>query len=135
MIEMEILESPDRDVIGHYALSKNEIYLGQVLTDIQIKDPLLLNSHAFMEVLDDTLLFHPQKHAGHYQLNGKRALTIRKLKNGDVIQIGQTKFKIISFNYTHDPSRKEILDQKLASFIENQDPRLEVIEMLGQMMK
>lgn len=135
MIEIEILESPDRDVIGQYSLSKNEIYLGQVLTDIQINDSLLLNSHAFMEVLDNQLLFHPQKDAGHYLLNGKRALTIRKLKNGDTIQIGQTKFKIISFNYTQDPSRKEILDQKLASFVENQDPRMEVIEMLGQLMK
>lgn len=135
MIELEILESPDRDVIGHYSFSKNEIYLGQVLTDIQIRDPLLHDSHAFIEVLDDKLLFHPQRDTGHYQLNGKRAITIRKLKNGDTIQIGATKLKIISYNYTHNPSRKEILDQKLADFIEQQDSRLEVIEMLGQMMK
>lgn len=135
MLEFDITESPDSDVVGHYHLSKNEIYLGQVLTDINIKDPLLLNSHAFMEVLADKLLFHPQKDIGHYLLNGKRALTIRKLKTGDTIQIGATKIKILAFNHTPNPSRKEILDGKLAQFIETQDPRLEVIELLGQMMK
>lgn len=135
MIEFEIFESPDANIIGPYHLFKNEIYLGQSLTDINIKDPLILNSHAFMEVLTDKLLFHPQKEIGHYLLNGKRTLTIRKLKIGDIIQIGNTKLKITGFSFTENPSRKEILDQKLASFIENQDPRLEVIEMLGQMMK
>lgn len=135
MIEFEIMESPDSDVIGHYLIHKNEIYLGQILTDINIKDPLLLGSHAFMEVLEDKFLFHPQKDIGHYLLNGKRALTIRKLKNYDIIQIGKTKIKIISYQYKYYPSRKEILDQRLASFIASQDPRLEIIEMLGQMMK
>ncbi len=135
MIDFEISESPDQDVIGVYHLFKNEVYLGQTLTEIKIKDPLLLDSHAFMEVLDDKLLFHPQKDVSHYLLNGKRALTIRKLKAGDTIQIGKTVMKINHFNYTPNPSRKEILDQKLASLVENQDPRLEAITSLGQLMK
>lgn len=135
MIEFEILESPDADVVGHYLLFKNEIYLGQTLTDINIKDPLLLSSHAFIEVIEDKLLFHPQKDVGHYLLNGKRTLTIRKLKVSDTIQIGKTQMRIKNFSSTPQFTRKEILDKKLTTLMQNQDPRLEIIEILGQMMK
>jgi hypothetical protein len=135
MIQFEITESPDQDVVGDYHLFKNEIYLGTLLTDIIIKDPEIRKSHAFIEVVENVLLFHPQKDVSFYLLNGKRALTIRKLKAGDVIQIGKTKIKIIGFNFSANPSRKEILDNKLQQFMNQQDARLEVIEKLGQLMK
>ena len=135
MIQFEITESPDQDVVGDYHLFKNEIYLGTLLTDIIIKDPEIRKSHAFIEVVDNLLLFHPQKDVSFYLLNGKRALTIRKLKTGDMIQIGKTKIKIIGFNFSANPSRKEILDSKLQQFMNQQDARLEVIEKLGQLMK
>lgn len=135
MIQFEITESPDQDVVGDYHLFKNEIYLGTLLTDIIIKDPEIRKSHAFIEVVENVLLFHPQKDVSFYLLNGKRAMTIRKLKAGDVIQIGKTKIKIIGFNFSANPSRKEILDNKLQQFMNQQDARLEVIEKLGQLMK
>lgn len=135
MIQFEITESPDQDVIGDYLLSKNEIYLGSLLTDIIIHDPEIRKSHAFVEVIEDKLLFHPQKDVPFYLLNGKRALTIRKLKAGDMVQIGKTKIKIVGFNYTANPTRKEILDSRLQQFIDRQDSRLTVIEKLGQLMK
>lgn len=135
MIQFEIVESPDQDVIGDYHLFKNEIYLGTVLTDIIIHDPEMRKSHAFMEVVNDVLLFHPQKDVSFYLLNGKRALTIRKLKASDIIQIGKTKIKIIGFSFSATHSRKEILDSKLQQFMNQQDARLTVIEKLGQLMK
>ena len=135
MIQFEIVESPDQDVIGDYHLFKNEIYLGTLLTDIIIHDPEIRKSHAFIEVVDNVLLFHPQKDVPFYLLNGTRALTIRKLKAGDVVQMGKTKIKIIGFSFSPSTSRKEILDSKLQHFMNQHDPRLEVIEKLGQLMK
>lgn len=135
MIQFEITESPDQDVVGDYHLFKNEIYLGTLLTDIIIKDPEIRKSHAFIEVVENVLLFHPQKDVPFYLLNGKRALTIRKLKVGDMVQVGKTKIKIIGFNLSANTSRKEILDNKLQQFINQQDARLEVIEKLGKLMK
>ncbi len=135
MIQFEITESPDQDVVGDYHLFKNEIYLGTLLTDIIIKDPEIRKSHAFIEVVENVLLFHPQKDVPFYLLNGKRALTIRKLKAGDVVQMGQTKIKIIGFSFSANQTRKEILDNKLQQFMNQQDARLDVIEKLGQLMK
>lgn len=135
MIQFEITESPDQDVVGDYHLFKNEIYLGTLLTDIIIKDPEIRKSHAFIEVVENVLLFHPQKDVPFYLLNGKRALTIRKLKAGDMVQVGKTKIKIIGFNFSANTSRKEILDNKLQQFINQQDARLEVIEKLGKLIK
>lgn len=135
MIQFSIVESPDQDIIGDYHLFKNEIYLGTTLTDIIIHDSEIMKSHAFMEVVEDKLLFHPQRGVPFYLLNGKRALTIRKLKAQDIIQIGKTKIKINHFEFTPYKKRKDILDEKLQQIIDQQDPRLEVIEKLGQMMK
>lgn len=135
MIQFEITESPDQDIVGDYHLFKNEIYLGTLLTDIIIKDPEIRKSHAFIEVVENALIFHPQKDVPFYLLNGKRALTIRKLKAGDLIQMGKTKIKITGFSFSANQSRKEILDSKLQQFMNQQDPRLEVIEKLGQLMK
>src|SRR5690606_24642108 len=100
-----------------------------------IKDPELENIHIMLEIIDDELLIHPQQGVEFFLLNAKRATTIRKLKNLDIIQIGKTKIKILAFEKTLKESKKSILDAKLSQLIEENSSRLNVVELLTKKMK
>ncbi len=135
MIQLEILEGPDRNVIAAITYHQNQIYLGRETGDLKIQDPGLLPSHAMLEVIASDLLFHPQKAVEHYLLNGKRATTIRKLKVGDHVTISRTVFRVMAFNETLRESKKEFLERRLAGLIDEASPKLAVIEILTKLQK
>lgn len=135
MIQFEIVGGPDQNVMSAYTFNQNQIYLGRSTGDLWINDPELHASHLLLEVVEDTLLVHPQKEVDHYLLNGKRATTIRKLKINDQLQLGNTLLKILSYKESPKVSKKMILDQKLAQLIEENSPRLDAIEALSKRMK
>lgn len=135
MIHFEILQSPDLNVRTSFQYHKNEIYLGSESPDLSIADPGLLKSHLLIEIPEKDLLVHPQKEVTSYLLNGKRTTSIRKVKSGDIVTIGNTVIKIISFALTDKPSKKDILNKKLAELLEQDSLRLPVIEKVTKMMK
>lgn len=135
MVHLEIIESPDQNVLTSFQFFKNEIYLGYSFGNLFIKDSLLLPSHLMIEVVEKDLIVHPQKNVESYLIEGKRASTPRKIKVGQIISIGQTKFKIIAFEETIIKTKKNILDEKLGTFVEGNSSRLTVIEKLARMMK
>jgi hypothetical protein len=135
MIAFEVLESPDANVRTQFRFYKNELYLGSKHGDLKINDSEILSSHVMIEIHEQDLLIHPQKGVEHFLLNGKRATTIRKLKKGDVISIGNTSFKIHDFSLTPDRSKKAVLSEKLNTLIESDSPRLIVIEKISELMK
>jgi hypothetical protein len=135
MIQLEITDSPDRNVVATITYHQNQIYLGAEAGDLKIRDPGLRPSHAMLEVVGADLLFHPQKAVDFYLLNGKRATTIRKLNVGDRVTIGGTQLRIGGFAETPRETKKEFLDRKLAQLVAEASPRLAVIETLTKLQK
>jgi hypothetical protein len=114
---------------------KNELHLGKDNGDLFIADSELCSNHIMLEVQGTDLLIHPQRQVEHYLINGKRATAIRKLKVNDEVTIGKTIFRILDFSETTIESKKNILNQKLNKLIEEDSPRLAVIEKLNNLMK
>lgn len=135
MIKLEITESPDNNVISAFTYFQNQIYLGRNSGDLWINDNELLTSHIMLEVIDKDLLIHPQSGVEYYLLNGKRASVIRKLKMNDKITIGKTVIRILGFEETKRPSKKELLNNKLNQLVEENSSRIPVVESLSRLMK
>jgi hypothetical protein len=135
MINFEITESPDHNVTSVFKYFQNQIYLGKGQGDLWIDDGELRPAHVMLEVIGKDLLIHPQKKVEFYLVNGKRASTIKKLKPHDKITIGQTLITILGYEETIKNSKKDVLNQKLNKLIEENSPRLNIIESLTKRMK
>jgi hypothetical protein len=135
MINLEITNSPDHNAISTFKYFQNQIYLGKSMGDLWIKDPDLKSSHLMLEVIGTDLLIHPQKNVEFYLINGKRASSIRKLKINDEVTIGNTNLKIIDYDETNIISKKNLLNEKLDLLINEDSPRIAVIESLTKLMK
>lgn len=135
MIHLEITTSPDKNVLTDFKFCQNEVYLGRSSGNLQIIDPELRESHIMIEVVERDLIIHPQKNVESYLIDGKRSSTIRKIKAGQLITMGTTSFKVISFEETPTVSKKKILDAKLSQLVEQNSGRLVVIEKLAKLMK
>ena len=134
MIMIEFIQSPDYDILTNFKYFQNQLYLGRTDGDLRIMDDELNASHLMLEVIEPDLLIHPQKNVEFFLLNGKRASTIRKVKVGDTITIGKTSFKIINFSFTNQESKQQILDKKLTQLINEDSPRISIIESLTKLM-
>ncbi len=135
MIEFEVTESPDQNVKSHFKFYKNEIFFGTTSPDLSIMDSELKPLHLLIEIPENDLLAHPQKDVDYYLINGKRSTSIRKIKKGDLITIGKTVFKIVQFEPTIRKSKKEILNDKMSQLLEEDSPKLPIIEKLTKLMK
>ncbi len=135
MIHLEITTGPDKNILTDFQFNQNEVYLGHSSGNLHIKDPGLRESHVLIEVVENDLIIHPQKGVESYLIDGKRSSSIRKIKANQVITIGSTTFKVLSFKETPASSKKKILDAKLNQLIEQNSPRLVVIEKLAKLMK
>ncbi len=135
MIHFEITQSPDDNVQTHFQFHLNQIYLGRSDGQLHIQDSTLAPSHLMLEVVENDLLVHPQTNVESYLINGKRSTSVRKIKINDLITLGQTTLKVISFSHTSLETKKDILNKKLKSLVESNSKRLGVIEMLSQKNK
>jgi hypothetical protein len=135
MIHIEIISSPDSNILTQFQFFQNELYLGRNSGNLHIQDPVLLGSHVMVEVVEKDLIIHPQKGVEFYLIDGKRSSTIRKIKTGQIITIGTTTFKVVNFEETQNRTKKQILDEKLNQLVEENSPRLAIIEKLANLIK
>lgn len=135
MIHLEIISSPDKNILTDFQFWQNEVYLGRTSGTLHIKDDNIRESHAMIEVVASDLIFHPQKGVESYLIDGKRSTSIRKIAIGQIITIGTTTFKVLKFEETQLNSKKKILDEKLSKLLETNSIRLFVIEKLAHLMK
>ena len=135
MINFEIIHGPDNNAKSPFKFFQNQIYLGRTTGDLWIDDKDLHASHVMLEVIGQELLIHPQKQVEFYLINGKRSSSVRKIKINDEITLGKTVLKILGFTETVRPSKKEILTNKLNQLVEENSPRLAVVENLTKLMK
>lgn len=135
MIEIQLIDGPDEKVKGTYKFFQNQVYLGRRGSTMHIQDPALAESHLMIEVVEGDLIVHPQAGVEFYLIDGKRAASIRKIRPGQVLTIGRTQLAILSFEQTNFATKKSILDAKLAQLIEQNDLKLNAIEVLAKAMK
>jgi hypothetical protein len=135
MIHLEIISSPDKNILTDFQFWQNEVYLGRTSGTLHIKDDDIRESHAMIEVVAGDLIIHPQKGVESYLIDGKRSSSIRKISIGQIITIGKTTLKVLKFEETQLKSKKKILDEKLSKLLETNSIRLLVIEKLAQLMK
>jgi len=130
-----MITSPDQNILTTFKFFQNEVYLGRTSGDLHISDPELRDSHVLIEVVEKDLIIHPQKGVEFYLIDGKRSASIRKITIGQIITIGKTTFKVMSYEETQISSKKAILDEKLNQLIDENSSRLIVIEKLAKLMK
>ncbi|MGE3609439.1 MAG: hypothetical protein AB7I27_07615 [Bacteriovoracaceae bacterium] len=135
MIQFEVVQSPDLNAKSVFQFYKNQVYLGKNSGDLHIQDLKLQGLHLLIEVIQNDLIIHPQKNVEHYLINGKRTTTVRKIKVNDVIGLGNTLIKILSFENTPLLSKKAILDRKLSDLAIKNSPKMGLIEKLTKLMK
>jgi hypothetical protein len=135
MIHLEVMKGPDENAQGPFQFFQNQLYIGKVSGDLLIRDSELKASHCMLEVIGSELLFHPQSEVEFYLINGKRASQVRKLKALDEVTIGNTTLKIQAFSETKSESKKDILENKLNKLINENSPRLQIIEKLTGRMR
>lgn len=135
MINLEIVDSPDENVVTSFNFYNNQIYIGRDSGDLHINDPELLKNHVMLETIENELFIHPQKHVVFFLINGKRATTLRKLKISDKIKLGKTTILIKSFKETYRKTKKQILNERLNQLIESDSPLLPIIESLNKLLK
>lgn len=135
MIEFQVLQSPDLNAVAPFKYSLNQVYIGRTSGDLWLNDPHLRPAHILLEVVGTELLVHPQRGVEYFLINGKRASAVRKIKLMDELTIGETIIKILSFKETIFETKKDLLNTKLGRLIDENSPRLAVIESLGRLMK
>lgn len=135
MIHIQIVQSPDTNILTEFRYFHNQLYVGRSSGELWIQDKDLFASHIMLEVIGKDLLIHPQRGVEFYLLNGKRASAIRKLKINDQVTIGQTIIKVLGFEETIRESKKDVLNKKLNQLIEENSQRLNVVESLTKLMK
>ena len=135
MVQFEITKSPDPNVKNNFKFMSNSLMIGKKIGDLIIADTDLKESHVIIEVVGTDLLLHPQRDVEFFLINGKRATSIRKLRAGEEVTIGNTVLKIIGFEETTILTKKVILGDKLAALVDSDSCRLPVIDKLSKLSK
>jgi len=112
MITINILSSPDKDILGEYIYHQDELILGTShLANLLINDPLFTKAHFSLQVKETGLLCKNLKEGDFYLSNGKKISGTKTHQSGDELTIGTTKLKIINFSKT-ETNFKEVLKRK-----------------------
>ncbi|EQC43263.1 FHA domain-containing protein [Bacteriovorax sp. Seq25_V] len=124
MINFSIIDSPDLLAIGKYEFKLHHIRIGRNLGNtIPINDPRIASRDSIiLRTNKSGLLVESQS---HLHLNAKKVSGSLQLKENDIITIGDTSIKIISFDTTNIILADAYYDKLEA--IGNDDPKLSML--------
>ncbi len=98
MIELEILISPDQEVIGKHQFFLPKIEVGKShQCQLPIRDPQCSSSSLYLESTKDNLFIRNTQLAS-YHFNEKKISGKKLVRPGDQIKIGQTIIILINYN-------------------------------------
>lgn len=127
MIELEINSSKDNDINGPYLSFADKLSLGKnIHADLIINDASLMPEHLKLEIIDSNLRVTPCS-GSSFLLNGKKSISPRNAKVGDILKIGETTFKFVNFARSpwNIPS-PQTLEEKFLT-VSSTDPIREII--------
>jgi len=109
MININIILSPDKDIIDDFTYYQNSIILGSASTsNLVISDPDLDREHLLLEAKDTGLFCKNVQEGKFYISNGKKISGGKIHYPGDQITIGKTKIKIINFAKTDNNFKNKL---------------------------
>ncbi len=101
MIELEFIKSPDLDLTSKFKVSGNRLILGKTkMADLLIADPTFSSLVFALEVYDQqTLVAYIENNTQLFFVNNKKVSGKKKILIDDIIQIGETIFKVIKAEF------------------------------------
>ena len=97
MIEFEIHSSPDESASGNHKLIRDEITIGSSKrADVIIYDRDLKGVEATLYIIDNKCTLSGND-LNIFHVNGKKFTGNKNIKQNDIVKLGNTTFKIISF--------------------------------------
>lgn len=139
MIEINLISSPDIEVIGTYKVFYDSISIGtSTKNDLILEDPEISEFHMLLTSTKDGLICQGIDESIDFQVNDKHFRGKKKLAKKDKIKIGKTVFEFldssvepeseitISLKDSYEKLLKEYPEQeKLIDEMENEISRLE----------
>ena len=125
MITLKFLASPDSDILREFEFLFDSITLGSGRpANLIVRDTSVLPLHIRLQVIDNKLFIHGENIT--YTVNGKKLSGNKYCLIGDVIGIGDTSFKLISFLNTQIGSEEKLR----AHYKELEDTRPDITMLL-----
>lgn len=124
MIRIEIIEANSADHLGVYDFYKNIVYFGKNHdAEFYLPHSNLINNHLFIEIVENKLIAQLHKDVDYILVNKKRTAQFKHIKQGDLIQLSDIQFKIISFNHEKIIQKSQFLNERVSA-IQQDDPEL-----------
>lgn len=131
MIEIEIIDSPNREIIGISKFNFDKIFLGQSnKNNIVIEDPGVDKFHMVIEIFSNKISCKSLLE-NHFLFEERKLSGQKNLLPNAIIKVGSTSFKILSFlkNSTEEDPEKKF--EEIYSHINESSP--EIIDLLDQL--
>jgi len=101
MISIEFISGPDTTLLGLYQSNFNYLTIGtHKKNSIIIHDPNLLNYQFTLMIRDDLLYIKSESDKAYFLVSGKKFYGKKNLRSDDLLKVGETTIKIISFKYS-----------------------------------
>ncbi|MBD64041.1 MAG: hypothetical protein CME62_02465 [Halobacteriovoraceae bacterium] len=133
MIEIEVIQSQNKDFLGTYKFHKNLIYIGSNHeADLYFPKSCLGHNHLFIEVIHDKLITHLHQEVDHILVNGKRTTNFKTLYSGDKISFSDLEFKIKRFKHSEIITKKDLLNKAAAEIPQTRSELIPILSKLSE---
>jgi hypothetical protein len=135
MIKVEIIKTPDSEVLGVKEFFKDKINIGIDRGDIKINDEHLIEYHLALEIFNGQLYPLLNGKLNYFHLNSKKVSGEFPLKLEDQIKIGETEMIIRDFRQESEETYIDTYKEKLKKMIDNNDPFIEKMKEIRKYIK
>lgn len=124
MIKLEIITSPDELISGKFDFYGHELIIGRNSScHLVIDDSEIKNQHLSLKKNEHLLFIHSSKNT--FFLNGKKIIGTKAYQVNDILTLGETSIKLLSYDLLPQSKGSKILERYNETI--EQDPELESI--------
>lgn len=136
MIQFQITLSPDSDVLGIEQIDKNSVTIGIKDCDILINDEDIGELIIELKISEENILTAtPLTEEKKFWVNNKVYSFEKKINPMDIIKVGSTEIKIISFAQTVSPDFDKISVSRLEELYSQNSPVIELLNQFEQQLR
>lgn len=135
MIEIEILNSPDREALGIRKFNFDNIFLGQSnKNNMVIQDPKLGKCHLSIEIHSDGISCRSMAE-NIFFVEEKKMIGEKIFLPHSPIQIGDTIFKVLSFLKTPEIEASQKFEENYSAIMESSPEIIDILDQLEDEIK
>jgi hypothetical protein len=133
MIIVEIIEANSEDHLGKYDFHKNILYFGKNHdAEFYLPHSNLINNHIFIEIVENKLIVQLHKDVDFILVNKKRTTQFKHIKIGDILQLSDIKFRVLSFSTTENLNKNQFLSKRIKDIQENEPELMALVSSLSE---